>query len=494
MTAVNDSANLRWGVVGGGIMGLALARRLVEHGQRVTILEAAPEIGGLAGAWQVGDIQWDRHYHVTLLSDLRLRQLLRDIGLEQDMQWVETKTGFYTNGRLYSMSNTVEFLKFPPLRLIDKLRLGLTIFAASKRNNWKDLESVLVGDWLRKWSGLRTFEKIWEPLLLAKLGECYRRTSAAFIWATIARMYRARQSGLKKEMFGYAAGGYARVLARLVEDLKLRGVEITTDCRVTNVCSSAVRPKASGDDNNATRSYVEVSTNRGEFAFDRLVFTTPSPLVAHVCPQLTADERRRHETIEYLGVICASVVLTRPLSTYYVTNITDRGFPFTAVIEMTTLVDRKSLRGRTLVYLPRYAAADDPAWTWTDEELQSHFLVGLRRMYPELADDCVTAFRVSRARHVMALPTLNYSDKLPPMATSIPGVFVVNSAHIVKGTLNVNEVLELADNAFEKTLAPSIEKFADDLIEPNSRSRGEFINTPEDTIHDAAAGELVARP
>ena len=64
------------------------------------------------------------------------------------------------------------------------------------------LERVLVGDWLRKWSGERTFNKIWLPLLKAKLGECYRRTSAAFIWATIARMYAARRSGLKKERSG----------------------------------------------------------------------------------------------------------------------------------------------------------------------------------------------------------------------------------------------------------------------------------------------------
>src|SRR5690606_6555873 len=130
----------RWGVVGGGVLGLALAQRLVERGQQVTVLESAPEIGGLASAWQIGDVTWDRHYHVTLLSDLRLRKLLRQLDLEQDMQWVETKTGFFTDGRLHSMSNTLEFLKFPPLRLLDKLRLGLTIFMAARRKDWKSLE------------------------------------------------------------------------------------------------------------------------------------------------------------------------------------------------------------------------------------------------------------------------------------------------------------------------------------------------------------------
>ena len=97
------------------------------------------------------------------------------------MQWVETKTGFFTDGQLTSMSNTLVFLKFPPLGLLDKLRLGGTIFYASKLRDGKRLESIPVADWLQRLSGKRAFEKIWLPLLRAKLGENYTHTSAAFI-------------------------------------------------------------------------------------------------------------------------------------------------------------------------------------------------------------------------------------------------------------------------------------------------------------------------
>ena len=433
----------RWAIVGGGMLGLALAKRLAEHGQQVTVLEGAPEIGGLAGAWQLGDVHWDRHYHVTLLSDARLRALLRDLGLEDDMRWVETRTGFYTDGRQYSMSNTFEFLRFPPLGLIDKLRLGATIFAASRIKNWRPLERVLVADWLRKWSGERTFRKIWQPLLQAKLGDCYRKTSAAFIWATIQRMYAARNSGLKKEMFGYVRGGYARVLERFAEVLQSVEVELRTNCRVSSVTAQP-------------DGQVLVETNRGSQWFDRVVLTAPSPVVAQLCSQLSEDERARHEQIQYLGIICASVLLTRPLTDYYVTNITDAGLPFTAVIGMTTLVDPVELNGNHLVYLPRYAAADDVAWTWSDHEVEACFLAALQRMVPAFRREDVKAFRVSRAKHVMALPTLRYSEQLPPLITSAANIFAVNSAHIVKGTLNVNEVLELADDAFERVLAPAM--------------------------------------
>ncbi len=66
-------------------------------------------------------------------------------------------------------------------------------------------------------------------------------------------------------------------------------------------------------------------------------------------------------------------------------------------------------------------------------------------MYPDFRADDVIASRVARARDVQAISTLNYSsDFLPALATSIDHVFVVNSAQIAYGTLNVNETLALA--------------------------------------------------
>jgi hypothetical protein len=62
-------------------------------------------------------------------------------------------------------------------------------------------------------------------------------------------------------------------------------------------------------------------------------------------------------------------------------------------------------------------------------------------------DEDVLAFQVSRVSHVMPLPTLGYSTRLPPVDTSVPGLHLVNSAHIVNGTLNVNETVEMAERA-----------------------------------------------
>ena len=428
-------------VVGGGMLGLTLAYRLASQGKRVSLAEAAPQLGGLASTWKLGDVEWERYYHVILLSDTRLRNLLEQIGLADELKWVETKTGFFTDGQLHSMSSTPEFLKFPPLKLIEKLRLGGTIFYASKITNWRRLEKLPVTTWLKRWSGTGTFEKIWLPLLKAKLGDCYKETSAAFIWAAINRMYKARRTGLKKEMFGYVEGGYRRIIERLTEKLTEMGVEIHT-----RFPTQSIRKTDSGE-------FEIVSENGERLSADKVILTTPSAVAKKICPELSSDEFEKLDSVKYLGICCASLLLKKPISPYYVTNITDTWVPMTAVIEMTNIVDTNELGGHSLVYLPKYVAADHPMFERTDEDIQEEFLSTLEKMYPDFSRDDVAAFRISRTRNVMALPTLNYSQNLPPMKTSVDGMFLVNSAYITKGNLNVNESIIIAEEALSSVLA-----------------------------------------
>jgi protoporphyrinogen oxidase len=422
-----------WGIVGGGLLGMTLARSLRQRSQQVTLLEAGEGLGGLASAWSLGGVVWDRHYHVILPSDTRLLALLEELGLGAETCWSKARSAFYTEGEFHSLSSALEFLRFPPLNLLQKVRLAVTILHASRIRNWKPLERVLVADWLRRWSGRGTCEKIWLPLLRAKLGDCYTRTSAAFIWATIARMYAARRTGSKTEMFGYVRGGYARVLDRFTETLREQGVEI-------EVQAPARRVSRTGD------GRVEVAYGSGRSrVFDQVVLTVPAPVALALCPDLSAEESARLRGIEYLGIVCASVLLKRPLSDYYITNITESWVPFTAVIEMSALVDRAQLGGHALVYLPKYASPGDALFSRSDEEIRGSFLAALQRMHPRLALDDVLAFRVSRAAHVFALSTLRHSENLPPVSTSLQGVHIANSAHIVNGTLNVNETVQLAE-------------------------------------------------
>ena len=436
----------RWLVVGAGVMGMKVAQDLIDRGQDVTIAEAAPTVGGLTSAWQMNaddgqTVTWDRYYHVTLLSDSKLREQLRRLDLESEIQWVETKTGFYADGRLHSMSNTAEFLRFPPLNLFQRFRLGGTIFLASKIKDWRAMERQSVESWLRRWSGRGAFEKIWLPLLKAKLGEAYKQTSAAFIWAHTARMYKARRSGAKKEMFGYVPGGYARILDRWMKHLRDRGAEILVDSPVRSI--RRMDGKLRVDVGNQTLTY------------DNVVSTIASPHIADSCPDLSATEQSRLRSIRYLGVVCASMLLRKSISPYYVTNITDTWVPLTAVIEMSTIVDPETeLRGHHLVYLPKYMPDDHPDLREPDDDYRERCLATLEKMYDHFDRNDVVDFKIARSKYVAALSTIDYSTRLPPIVTSVPGFYALNSAHILEGNLNVNETITLGEDKLSEEVFP----------------------------------------
>jgi protoporphyrinogen oxidase len=244
-------------------------------------------------------------------------------------------------------------------------------------------------------------------------------------------MYAARRSGMKRELFGYVEGGYGRVLAALNRHVAARGVTVR--------CGSPVYEVRQAE------GAVVIRGPRGEEAYDQAVLTVPAGRIAEMVPGLTGEEQARLRAITYQGIVCASMLLSRPLGSSYITNITEPGIPFTAVIEATALVDPAAFGGQSLVYLPRYLSQDSAFWDRSDDDIRGTFLAGVTRMYPHFSPADVRAFRIARAREVLALPTLHYSETLlPPTRTSVPGVFVVNSAQIASGTLNLNETVSLA--------------------------------------------------
>jgi protoporphyrinogen oxidase len=115
---------------------------------------------------------------------------------------------------------------------------------------------------------------------------------------------------------------------------------------------------------------------------------------------------------------------------------------------MSALVDKKEFGGNALVYLPKYVAPDDELFEKSDDEIKETFLSALEKMYAHFDRSDVIEFKISRVRQVFPLPVLNYSENLPAMKTSLENVYIVNSAHIVNGTLNVNETIQLAERTF----------------------------------------------
>lgn len=428
---------MKLGIIGGGLMGLALAARLGRSGHEVTVFERAAQPGGLATWHDFGRFIWDRFYHVILPSDAPLIRFLHEIGLGEELRWVATRTGYYVDHHFYGLSNNVEFLKFPPLTLWNKFRLALTILYCGRITDWRRLEKVTVEDWLVRTSGRATFEKFWQPLLLAKLGENYRRVSAVFIWSYIKRLFSARDASAQKEHLGHVRGGYHTVFQRLQALIAKQGGKIRLGVEV-----QAASPEEGGG--------IRLQVDGRQESFDKVIFTGPVNVLRQIADQRLVSVPAAGRDVEYLGVICMVLITRRPIIPYYILNIGDERIPFTGVIGMSNLVDTGETSGLHITYLPKYLLSDDPLLRAPDQEIRALFEKGIAQMFPDLTPADIESTHINRAVKVQPLQVLDYSTLVQRPVTRHADFYVLNTAQFVNNTLNNNEVIRTVNGFLEE--------------------------------------------
>lgn len=405
-------------IIGGGMTGLTLGYRLAQQGLPIAVHERDPYLGGLASESTLGGVALERFYHCVLPTDTALLALLRELGIDGEVKWNRTRTGFFHDGRMIEMTSTADFLKFPALNVADRMRLAWTIGYCGLRKNWQRFDREPVSKFLRRHGGDRLFTSIWEPLLLAKLGQDYDRFAASFIWATITRMLSARKQRDRSEKLGSIKGRYGKVFAALRGAILLAGGEVHT---------SSVVSAISRDTDPAARWFVHADGKALEAA--GVVLCTPAPVAAELLGPILPDAAALLKPIEYLGVVCEVLLLKRALTPYYVLNLTDRRLPFTGIIDVSNLAGRDEFHGYTVVYLPRYAVSSSAVWGMSDGTLHEENIAGLKLVVPDLSEEDIVAWGVYRAKHVQPIHGVGKGNALPPVVMA-PGLAYLSTAQI----------------------------------------------------------------
>jgi len=156
--------------------------------------------------------------------------------------------------------------------------------------------------------------------------------------------------------------------------------------------------------------------------------------------------------MRYLGLICATLLLKKSLSPFYITNLIDPGFPFTGLIEATHILPQEALGGRGLIYLPRYMAPQDSFGDNSDEKIMGIFLTGLKRIFPDFSEKDVMAQMLHREANVQPLQDAGYARNIPAMETPLKNLYLVNTTMIQDSTLNNNQVVGLAQKMARRVL------------------------------------------
>lgn len=424
-------------VIGGGIAGLAVSHYLASAGRKVDLFEASDRLGGLGVSFEHSGKMIEQFYHCMLPTDDALLGLMKEIGFSTGIDWHETSFAVWDGKSFHPLNGAVDLLRFSPLSLLDRFRLGLTGMWGRLVSS-AGLDDITAEQWLTRLSGRRAFELFWKTLLQAKFGDRYGGVPALWFWTRFNR-----EKGSQKEAKGLPPGGYSRLTAALEQSLLERGVVINKSA-----------PVASLDLDGAGRPVVE--TGGARKTYDQAVITLALPLVEKLIRPGSALRSQMAEVdfgIKYQGVVNLLLVSKKSFSPHYWVASIDRSLPFQGIVETSKLGPLEQFGGRNLLYLMRYLDRDDPEFKLDAAALTEKFRSAFLRAFPQFKAEDIEAAHLFRAPFVEPAYTAGYLRRKPPVDLCGSRVFLATTAQVYPTVTSWNGSVGFARDVAEQMLA-----------------------------------------
>lgn len=414
----------RIAVLGAGPMGLAVAYQLTLDGHQPVLFEADDRVGGMTASFDFNGLEIERYYHFHCISDHAFLKMLNELGIADQMRWVETKMGYWYQNRLQAWGNPLALLKFKGLSLIAKVRYGLHAFLCTKRDNWTPLDNVEATGWIKRWVGAEAYEVLWRRLFDYKFYEFTDNLSAAWIWSRIRRIGRSRYS-LFREKLGYLEGGSNTLLQAMRSAIESKGGEVRLKSPVSKVVIES--NKVLG---------VEVG-GRLEY-FDKVISTIPLPYVSKLMPDLPSDVLFKFKSIKNIAVVCVIAKLRKRVTENFWLNTND------PEMDIPGLVEYSNLRplDQHVVYVPFYMPGEHPKFSEQDQVFLDKVRRYLTKINPDLADDDFIDIRASRYRYAQPICDPGYLSKLPPVALPVHGLWVADTSYYYPEDRGISESID----------------------------------------------------
>ena len=414
---------MRVGIVGAGAAGLAAAYDICRDGHEVVVYESAPFIGGQASTIPVGGHPLERGYHHLFTNDSAILELMRDLNIDQHMQWYESNVGTYANNRVYRTTTAMDLLKFGAIPIWERIRMGLFTLRLKRLTDWKGLESSTADEWLREQLGGRAYEVLWEPLLRAKFGNFYDQVGMPWFWSKIQTRFASREGTFAREVLGYPTGSFDVVFDALEREITRRSGVISRETEVVSIEAAE------------NRRSVEVTSMRPDgkprnAVFDCVLSTVPSFTMRHIAKGLTDEYVDKLDDVSYLAAVVVILELDRPLTEFYWMNIADPEVPFLGVIEHTNMLPREWYGGMSVVYLTNYLDRHDRLYSMGSDALTNLYLPHLRRFNRDFREDWVKGIHYNSVSAAQPIIGTQYSERIPSHRTPVERVYLANTTQI----------------------------------------------------------------
>lgn len=444
-------------MIGAGMTGLAAAHRLSADGHSCDVYERWPGLGGQVATIDVGEgALLERYYHHLFTSDVQIAALYEEIGLPEGIEWFESSVAMFCEGSSYPFTSPLDLLRFTPLTLRSRLRMGFAALMLQRRHTEVGpFESVTAHRWIVDSMGSEAWEKVWGPLLRGKFGDHAEEISMAWLWARLTVRRRMKGREARTEMLGYPRGSWEPLLERLRDLIVERGGRVLIDRPAISIGArdgSFEVAWAAPDSFRAGHDPARFAPGGEPESYGAVIATVPNQIFKSLLePELGRmvgpEYIGRLDSIVYDTALCTLLEIDRQFSPYYWTNIADNELPFVGLIEQANLVGADRYGGRRFLYVANYLDPGHRLLGLSPDQLLAEYEPGLRKVNPGFDLDWVRARWVFREPDAQPIVTVGYPEKIPPLETGVPGLILANTTQVYPEDRGTNYSVELGERA-----------------------------------------------
>lgn len=236
-----------------------------------------------------------------------------------------------------------------------------------------------------------------------------------------------------QESLGYIEDGSETLLNRLQQEIENMGGRILLNTPVSQVIS---------DKNNKVTG---VRVGEEEINYDQVISTIPLQYVPNLIPQLPDEHLIQYKQVENIGVVCLLFKLKKQVTNNFWLNISDENMEIPGIIEMSNL---RPLPEHT-VYVPYYMPQSLEKFKWSDEQFIIEAKSYLKKLNPDLDDTDITDSHVSRYAFAQPICQPDFLHHLPPMRSSIEGLFIADTSYYYPEDRSISESIDLGKRLAE---------------------------------------------